>query len=77
MGKMKTPTKILLLVVLVTGLTGAAIAATSTAQSTVTITFSEVAAIAVSGNPSTLTIVSPTTPGNLPADQSDSTSTMA
>ena len=73
---MKTLTKILLAVALVAGLTNVAIALT-TATSTVTITFSAIAAIAVSGNPGTLTIVSPATPGDLPADQSDTSTTMA
>ena len=74
---MKTLTKILLLVVLFAGLTSLAIAETDTTQSTVTITFSEIAQIAASGNPGTLTIVVPTTPGDLPADQSDASTTMA
>jgi len=74
---MKTLTKILLLVVLFAGLTSLAIAATDTAQSTVTITFSEIAEIAVSGNPGTLIIAAPATPGSLPADQSDASTTMA
>jgi len=74
---MKTLTKILLLVVLFAGLTSLAIAESDTTQSTVTITFSEIAEIAASGNPGTLTIVAPTTPGDLPADQSDASTTMA
>lgn len=74
---MKTLTKVLLVVVSVAGLTSLAIAASDTAQSTVTITFSEIAELAVSGNPGTLTIVAPATPGSLPANQSDATTTMA
>jgi hypothetical protein len=73
---MKTLTKILLVVALIAGLTGVA-AATNTTQSTVTITFSEIAQIAASGNPGTLTIAAPATPGSLPADQSDASTTMA
>jgi hypothetical protein len=73
---MKTLIKILLLVALVAGLATLSIAS-NTDDSTVTITFSEIAEIAVSGNPGTLTIAAPATPGDLPADQSDATTTMA
>jgi len=72
---MKTLIKILLLVALVAGLVTLAIAS-DTDISTVTITFSEITEIDVTGNP-TLTIVAPATPGNLPAYQTDATTTMA
>ena len=74
---MKTLTKILLLAAFVAGLATLAIATTDTATSTVTITFSEISELAVSGNPGILTIVAPATPGNLPGDQSNALTTMA
>ena len=52
-------------------------AATDTDTQTVTITFEEIAAIAASGNPGTLTITAPSTPGSLPDDETDATTTMA
>lgn len=74
---MKRLAKVLLLTGLVVGLTGVAIATTDTDTQTVTITFSEISVIAASGDPGTLTIVAPATPGDLPADQSDNSTTMA
>lgn len=74
---MKILAKILLLVVFVVGLTGVAMATTDTDTQTVTITFSEMSVIAASGNPGTLTIVAPAVPGDMPADQTDATTTMA
>ncbi|MCJ7778590.1 MAG: hypothetical protein MUP16_09785 [Sedimentisphaerales bacterium] len=68
---MRTLIKILTLVALVAGLATLAIA-TNTDDSTVTITFSEIAELAVSGDPVLLTI-STTTAGSLPDDQSDAT----
>ena len=73
---MKTLIKILTLVALVAGLATLTIAATDTATSTVSITFSEIAELAVSGNPSPLTIATATA-GSLPDDQTDATTTMA
>ena len=72
---MKKLISILLAIVLTLGLSGVALAESSD-SSIVTITFSEINELAVSGNPSTLTIVAPTTAGELPADQSDATTTM-
>ena len=74
---MKVLARTLLILSLFVGLTSVAIATTDTAQSTVTIVFSEISELAVSDNPGTLTIVAPTIAGNLPADQSDATTTMA
>jgi hypothetical protein len=74
---MKLLARTLLMVALVIGLTSVAIATTGTAQSTVTITFSEISELAVSGNPGTLTIVAPASAGSLPADQSDASTTMS
>lgn len=50
---------------------GAALAETDTATQTVTLTVNEVAEIAVTGNVA-MTLDNPATPGNDPADQSDS-----
>ena len=52
-------------------------AATDTDTQTITITFEEIAAIGVSGDPGTLTITAPATPGDLPDDETDNTTTMA
>ena len=52
-------------------------AATDTDTQTVTVTFEEIAAIGVSGDPGTLTITAPTTPGDLPDDETDNSTTMA
>lgn len=75
---MKTLTaKILLLAALLLVLAGVAMATTDTANQTVTITFSEISELAVSGNPGTLTIVAPVTSGDLPADQTDTSTAMS
>jgi hypothetical protein len=74
---MRVLAKTLLAVAMVVGLISVAIATTDTATSTVTIVFNEISELAVSGNPGTLTIVAPATAGDLPADQSDATTTMA
>ncbi len=74
---MKTLAKVLLAAVLVVGLEAVAMAVTDSCTQTVTITFSEIADIAVSGDPATLTISAPATTGQLPADQTDATTTMA
>jgi hypothetical protein len=74
---MKSLSKVLLLLALVMGFAGVVLATNDTTQQTVTITFSEISEIAASGDPGTLTIVAPATPGTLPADQTDATTTMA
>ena len=74
---MKKLISILLVIVLTFVLSGVALAVTDTASSTVTITFSEIAELAVSGNPGTLTIAAPAAAGDLPADQSDNGTTMS
>ena len=74
---MKKLISILLVMVLTFVLSGVALAGTGEDSSTVTITFSEIAELGVSGNPGTLTIVAPTTAGDLPADQSDNGTTMS
>ncbi len=74
---MKILAKVLLAAILVVGLPAAAMAVTGSTTQTVTITFSEIADIAVSGDPATLTIGAPAAAGQLPADQSDATTTMA
>jgi len=66
-----------LIMVLTFGLSGIALAGTGEDSSTVTITFEEIAEIGVSGNPGTITIVAPATAGDLPADQSEATTTMS
>ena len=68
---------ILLAIVLTFGLSGVALAITDTANSTVTITFSEIAELAVSGNPDTIVIAAPTNAGDLPADVSNNATTMS
>lgn len=73
---MKNSVKVLLLAVLVVGLASVVMATTDTDTQTVTITFSEISEIAASGDP-TLTIIAPATAGDLPADQTDATTTMA
>ena len=78
MRSSRTSLVVLLLVgVLLAGSTDVGMATTDTASSTVTITFSEISELAVSGDPGTLTIVAPAAAGNLPADQSDATTTMS
>jgi hypothetical protein len=74
---MKVLVKTLLAIGMVVGLISAATATTDVATSTVTITFSEISELAVSGDPGTLTIIAPAAAGNLPADQTDATTTMA
>jgi hypothetical protein len=74
---MKVLAKTLLVAGVIVGLISAAIATTDTATSTVTITFSEISELAVSGDPGTLTIAAPAAAGSLPADQTDITTTMA
>ncbi len=73
---MKTLAKLLLFAVLFFGLVQVVLATNSDTQ-TVTITFSKIAELAVSGDPGTLTIVEPLVPGDLPEDESDATTTMA
>ena len=74
---MKILAKVLLAASLIVGLEAVAMAVTDSCTQTVTITFSEAADIAVSGDPATLTIGAPVTAGGLPADQTDATTTMA
>ncbi len=75
---MKTLTKMLLVALLVMGLTNVAMATTGEDSSTVTITFSEISVLAVSGDPAAFTISAPTTAGDLPADPTpDASTTMA
>lgn len=74
---MKNSVKVLLLAVLVAGLASVVMATTDNDTQTVTITFSEISEIAASGDPGTLTIVAPATAGDLPADQTEATTTMA
>jgi len=69
--------KILTAVVLVLGLSLLAIAASDTDTQTVTITLEEIATISASGDPATMTFTAPATPGDLPADVSDNSTTMA
>ncbi|MHC4637923.1 MAG: hypothetical protein ACYTBP_13035 [Planctomycetota bacterium] len=74
---MKILAKILVVSFMIGLLAIVAIATTDTANQTVSITFSEISEVAVSGNPGLITIAAPATPGDLPADQSESTTTMA
>ena len=74
---MKILAKVLLLAALVVGLEGVAMATTDSDTQTVTITFSEISELAASGDPGTITIVAPVTAGDLPADQTEATTTMA
>ena len=74
---MKKLMRILLVMVLTFVLSGVALAGTGGDSSSVTITFSEIAELGVSGNPGILTIIAPTTAGDLPADQSDAATTMS
>ncbi len=74
---MKKLLGILLAAALCLGLVGAAIAVLDTATSSITITFSEIAELAVSGNPGTMIIAAPAAGGDLPADVSDATTTMS
>jgi hypothetical protein len=61
----------------VVGLSLGVSAVTDTATSTVSITFSEIAVLDVSGDPGLLTIAAPAAAGDLPADQLDTTTTMS
>ena len=74
---MKSLLKVLLLTVLIAGFTGVAAATTDVDTQSVSVTFSEISEIAASGNPATLTIVAPATAGDLPADQTENSTTMA
>jgi len=74
---MKKLISVLLVIVLTLGLSGVALAATGTASQSVTITFSEIAVLAVSGDPLPITIAAPDAAGDLPADQSDNNTTMS
>ncbi len=74
---MKTlTTKILLLAAFVVVLP-CVVMAGNTAEQIVTITFSEISELAVSGDPGTLEITFPATPGDLPADETEALTTMA
>ena len=66
----------LVVMVLSLGLVARAMAGTGTDTQNVIITFSEIAEIAASGDV-TITIAAPATPGDLPADVSDTSTTMA
>jgi hypothetical protein len=74
---MKILAKVLLVAALIVGLTGVVMATTDFDTQTVTITFSEISKIAASGDPGTLVIDAPAIPGDLPADESDVSTTMA
>jgi len=74
---MKLNIKRALLCIVILGLSSVAIAVTDTATQNVTITFSEIATLSVSGDPGTLTFTTPATPGDLPADQTDNSTTMS
>jgi hypothetical protein len=74
---MRALAKTLLAVGMIVGLMSVATATTDTATSTVTITFSEISELAVSGDPGVLTITAPAVAGDLPADKTDATTTMA
>jgi len=77
---MKPQLKNVVLVVLILGivfLASVAVAATDNTNQNVTVTFSEIAELAVSGDPGTLTIAAPATPGDLPADVTENTTTMS
>ena len=74
--KMKKLLVVLLVGALALGLGGVAMAVEDTGASGVTVTFSEIAELVVSGNPGTLTIDPPAAAGDLPADVSDATTTM-
>ena len=74
---MKTLAKLLLFAILFFSLSEVVLAATDTKDQTVTITFDEIAELAVSGDPGLLEIEAPAVPGDLPADDSDASTTMA
>ena len=67
---------ILLAIVLTFGLSGVALALEDIVTQSVTITFSEIAELAVSGDPGTIVIAAPAA-GDLPADQSDNSTSMS
>jgi len=67
----------ILLIFLILTMTSIALAVIDTATQDITITFDEVAAVSVSGDPGTLIFTAPASPGDLPADQSDSSTTMS
>ena len=72
---MKKLISILLAIVLTLGLSGVALAESSD-SSIVTITFSEINELAVSGDPGTIVIAAPAAAGDLPADVEEATTTM-
>ncbi len=74
---MKKLIVVLLAGALILGLSGVAMAVSDTGSSSATITFSEIAELAVSGNPGLITIAAPAAAGDLPADQSEATTTMS
>ena len=67
---------LLLLIVLLAWSPAAIEAATDTASYDVSINIYELASIAASGNPPTITIVAPAIAGDLPATQSDASTTL-
>ncbi|HDZ68823.1 MAG TPA: hypothetical protein ENH43_00170 [Phycisphaerales bacterium] len=75
---MKSSAKVLLLLVtgMLAGLPAAVQAATTNAYYDVSINLYEIASIAASGDPPTITIVAPAIAGNLPATQSDASTTL-
>jgi len=73
---MKTLAKLLLFAVLFFSLVQVVMATTDTKNQTVSITFSEISELAVSGNPGLLTIEAPLVEGDLPEDESDATTHM-
>ena len=74
---MKKLISILLVITLVLGISGVALAGTGSATSTVTITFSEIAVLGVSGTAGTITIVAPVIAGNLSADVQENNTIMS
>jgi len=74
---MKKLAKILLPILIIVLLTAVVTATTDTANQTVSITFDEISVLAARGDPGLLTIAAPAAAGDLPADQSDATTTMA
>jgi hypothetical protein len=73
---MKILAKLLLFAVLFFSLVQVVLAETDTKYQTVSITFSEIAELAVSGDPGLLTIEAPLVPGDLPEDESDASTHM-
>jgi len=74
---MKKLISILLVIVLTFVLSEVALAARGSANSSVTITFSEIAVLGVSGTTGTITIVAPGNAGDLPADVQENNTTMS